>query len=181
MHAISPRRTSLVRRLAAAQQRGDAEEAQALTEELRLLHVELGARRVGTREEQTTYLMARVTRISLPELTAVGLDTNTWPPPANLPVPTEVETASPDTERRITDLFHAAGPLSGRREETERYTVEFRPEDNEHHRGVLQPWAFMDREAGIPVFYSDDREWAEYQADRANDRLADRRRGRKAS
>jgi hypothetical protein len=169
----------LVKRLFAAQYYDDPETAALITADLQALHVSLGYRRTGTREEQSTYLLARSTRTPLPELMAVGIDTNTWPAP---PVPEaapagdpEPPSASPDTVRRISRLFESVGRLSDRRRPPARYSAEFRPQDDQRHHGELLPWAICDTEIGLPISYHQEKDIAEYQADQASARYTERR------
>lgn len=171
-HSISAWRTQKVQELSAAQYNGDSETAARLVEELRRAHVLLGRREYGTREEQNTYLLARTTGTPLPELAAVGIDTNTWPAPPSSPSTFESQHASRATEDRITQILGAAGPLSDRQEPPDRYLVEYRPQDNKRYHGVAQPWAMLDRETGLPVTYFTEKEEAEWQADQASELFA---------
>ncbi|WP_155553599.1 hypothetical protein [Streptomyces sp. E1N211] len=170
-HSITAWRTCMIKGLEAARRHGDNELAERITDELRLMHVALGHRQAGTREEQNIYLMARSTRTPLPELAAVGIDTNEWPPPPTTPTAAHSENASPDTERRITSLFQAAGRLSDHQPARARYTTEHRPQDNQRHRGRLLAWAICDTATGLPVAYHAEKELAEYQADQAAELL----------
>ncbi len=155
-------------RLRAARRGGDSAAVQEILAELCAVHVDLGLRRVGTSEEQNTYLLARTTRTPLPELLAVGIDTNQWPaPPNSTPSAVEPTPASPDTERRIAGLFHAAGPLADRRATQQRYTAEYRPEDGQRHHGELLPWAIWNNHHGYAIAYHSDRDLTEYQAEQA--------------
>lgn len=178
MDSIAHWRERAVQRLSAARQNRNSDEMQALTDELRTVHIDLGLRRTGTREEQNTYLLARTTGTPLPELAAVGIDTNAWPPPLPLPAPAEPQHASPDTEQRITELFHAAGPLLDRNGEEPRYVVKYRPEDEQRYRGALLPWAIWDTVEKLAIAHHEDRELAEVQADRASHILKQRNRRR---
>lgn len=167
-HSITAWRTCMVKNLQTARQRRDTELAEGILRDLRAMHVALGHRQAGTREEQNAYLMARSTRTPLPELAAAGIDTNEWPPPPNTPIATHVENASPDTERRITSLFQAAGKLSDSQPARARYTTEHRPQDNQRHRGRLLAWAICDTTTGLPISYHPEKDLAEYQADQAS-------------
>ncbi|MEU6632936.1 hypothetical protein ABZ905_32320 [Streptomyces parvus] len=170
--AISVWRTRAIRGLAAARRAGHDSEAQHLLEELRELHVELGERNVGTRSEQTTYLLARGSRTPLPELLAVGVDTNLWPLPSSTsPSGTEPVPASPDTERRITDLFQASDPLDNRPPRGPRYVAEHRPQDNQRFHEQPLEWAIWDTRTNLPIAYHPDKELCEYQADLASVRF----------
>jgi hypothetical protein len=158
----------MVHALSAAQYNNDLATAEKLTGELRAMHVALGFRQAGTREEQNTYLMARSTRTPMPELAAVGINTNDWPAPPSSPTAVEPESASPDTEQRISDLFQSAGPLSDRWQPTARYKSEHRPQDNQRYRSKPLPWAICDTVTGLPVAYVPEQDLAEYQADQAS-------------
>lgn len=131
------------------------------------MHIALGERRIGTGQEQATYLLARSTRTALPELLTVGIDTNFWPAPPNSPVSAEPYPASPDTERQITDLFQSAGPLSDRHATEPRYEARYRPQDGQRYKGDPLPWAIWDTQEDLPVAYHGDQELSEYQADLA--------------
>ncbi|MEU5181181.1 hypothetical protein AB0G49_14125 [Streptomyces longwoodensis] len=176
--SITAWRTQMVRQLAAARERGDVQTAHAIERKLLIAHLEVGRREAGTRDEQNTYLLARLTRTPLPELKTVGIDTNTWPEPPKTPSVHGPQNASPDTERRIRDLFREAGPLSDRKPPAARYRVDYRPQDNERHHGELQAWAMIDTETNLPVAYFAEQDWAEYQADQASDRFAQASDGR---
>ncbi|AWI32662.1 hypothetical protein [Streptomyces tirandamycinicus] len=170
-------RTRMVRRLRAAQMDGLDGEAAQLAAELMGAHILLGERRLGTAEEQRAYLLARSTGTPLPELAAVGLDTNTWPaPPHSSPALAEPESASPATEERIMSLFRSAGPLGDRRLPGPRYEVRHRPEDGQRYKGRPLPWAIWDTREDLPVSYHCDQELAEYQAEQASERFARRSR-----
>ncbi|MFJ4342671.1 hypothetical protein [Streptomyces sp. NPDC088915] len=160
-------------RLKAARAVGDDTMAAKLGDELREAYLRLGNRSTGTPEEQNGYLLARYTRTPVPELCAVGIDTNAWPMPVRQEssgtLVSEAE-ASPETSKRITDLFTAAGPLRARfaRETRSHYSVEHRPEDQQVHQGTPLPWAIVDTATGVAIAYHPDQELAEYQADRAS-------------
>lgn len=160
-----------ISRLSAAQEAGDQAAAAELVATLRAAYDGLAERRVGTEEEQNSYLLARYTRTPVPELIAVGIDTNTWPMPVRPQQPgstaSEAE-ASPETSQRISDLFAAVGPLRAPSADKPRYTAEYRPEDQQKHRGVPLPWAIVDTLTGIAISYHSDPELTEYQADRAS-------------
>ncbi|MBG7704889.1 hypothetical protein HCJ76_44210 [Streptomyces sp. MC1] len=170
--SIAAWRTQKVQAYSAAHYNGDTETAARIAEELRLAHVALGHRETGTREEQNTYLLARASRMPLPELAAVGINSNDWPPPPAAPAPVQPQKASPATERHISSLFEAAGPLSDRQEPSARYRHAHRPEDNKRFQGRALEWALVDTETGLPVAYFEEEEDAEYQADQASDLYA---------
>ncbi|MEU3500205.1 hypothetical protein ABZ726_05345 [Streptomyces hundungensis] len=169
-----------INRLAAARAANDVRAADKLRAELRQMHWALGEREIGTAEEQATYLLARHTQTAVPELAAVGIDTNTWPRPANSPAvasrePDETE-VSPETERRISDLFAAAGPLRDRSSDSSpRFVARYRPQDGQLYQGRPLAWAIWDTAAGIAVAHHEDQELAEYQALRASEALAQQR------
>ncbi|MBV1940795.1 hypothetical protein KUF83_30130 [Streptomyces sp. BV286] len=147
---------------------------QDIVAKLRTVHIALGERRTGTSEEQRTYLLARATGTPLPELMAVGLDTNNWPaPPHSSPALAEPQPVSPDTAERIAHLFASVGALNDRPKP--RYVTEYRPEDGERYRGQPLPWAIWDTAEDIPVAYHSDKDLADYQAGKASDRLSRRR------
>lgn len=176
--SVTAWRTRMVQELSAAQYANDTETAGRIIAELCSVHVALGRRQAGTREEQNTYLMARNTHTPLPELAAVGINTNDWPVPPSTPTTVEPQTASPDTERRISSLFQSAGPLSDRKPPAARYRAEYRPQDDQRYHGVLRPWAICDTVTGLPVAYLEEKELAEYQAEQASDLFARRKRER---
>lgn len=178
-HSIAQYRTDMVNRLFAALYNDDHTTAERLRGDLQALHVSLGHRQAGTREEQNTYLLARSTHTPLAELRKVGIDTNQWPAP---PLPEAApagdpaeETASPDTERRISRLFRSVGPLSDRRRPPARYGTQFRPQDDQRYDGKLLPWAICDNETGLPVAYLPEQHVAEYQAEQASDKFTARK------
>lgn len=160
-----------ISRLSAAKAAGDETAVTELVETLRDAYEQLGQRRVGTDEEQNSYLLARYTRTPVAELVVVGIDTTTWPMPVRPtqaePVVEEAE-ASPETSRRISDLFAAAGPLRAAASNKSRYKAEHRPEDQQKHRGIPTPWAIVDTSTGIAISYHADQELTEYQAERAS-------------
>ncbi|MFC8640133.1 hypothetical protein ACFUC2_05155 [[Kitasatospora] papulosa] len=174
--SITAWRQRALLRLVDARRFGDQDTVRALLDELYDLHVALGERRVGTSEEQRTYLMARSTRTPLPELAAVGIDTNDWPvPPHSSPALADPVPASPDTEERISHLFAAAGPLADRRPPGPRYEARYRPEDGQRYRQHPLPWAIWDTREGIPIAYHGDKDLAEYQAGQASEKFSARR------
>lgn len=177
-HSISAWRSQKVQELSAAKYNGNAEAVDRLVEELRAVHVLLGHRQTGTREEQNTYLIARTTRTPMPELAAVGIDTNTWPEPPSSPTTFESQHASPATEDRLSRILAAVGPLSDRQQPPDRYRLEHRPQDNKRYHGKAQPWAIVDRETGLPVAYFTDREEGEWQAEQASELFASSRGSR---
>ncbi|MEU9925050.1 hypothetical protein AB0H51_27845 [Streptomyces griseoluteus] len=167
--SIAEWRNRKVRAYSAACYDGNKDAAARIAEELRQAHVALGHRETGTREEQNTYLLARASHLPLPELAAIGIDSNDWPPPPAAPAPIQPHNASPATERRISTLFEAAGPLSDRPTPPARYRHVHRPEDNKRFKGRALPWAILDTETGLPLAYFAEEEAAEYQADQASD------------
>ncbi|MFJ8301335.1 hypothetical protein ACIQ9R_36290 [Streptomyces sp. NPDC094447] len=176
--------SSTIRRLAVARTAGDLAAAEAILVELRTAYTRLGMREVGTDEEQNAYLLARHTQTPVGELQAVGINTNSWTlytrqETPEAPLVSETE-ASPETSRRISDLFAAAGPLRAPSEAraTAAYAVEFRPEDDQVHQGTPLPWAIVATDLDIAVAYHGDKELAEYQAERAN-AACDAKRGQK--
>jgi hypothetical protein len=176
--SITAWRHRKVQAYSTARYSGDMAAAARIAEELRLAHVALGHRETGTREEQNTYLLARSTNTPLPELAAVGINTNDWPEPPSTPTSARTEQASPDTERRISNLFRMAGRLSDREPLTDRYRVVHRPQDDQRDNGTLLPWAICDttlknsQGEPLPISYHEKRLLAEYQADQASDRYA---------
>jgi hypothetical protein len=157
-----------VSRLSAARAAGDNLKVDELVAALRSTHENLAERSIGTTEEQNGYLVARHTRTPVPQLAAVGIDTNNWPMPHQQAVAPSGDTeASPETSRRISDLFAAAGPLRDRSADKPRYVAEHRPQDGQIHRTVPLPWAIVDTSTGIAVAYQPDKDLAEYQAERA--------------
>ncbi|MET9528148.1 hypothetical protein [Streptomyces coeruleorubidus] len=168
---ITAWRSRAIFRLVEARRAGAQDTEQEIIAELRDVHVALGERRAGTSEEQRTYLLARSTRTPLPELEAVGIDTNAWPqPPHSSPALAEPLPASPDTQQRITSLFAAVGPLGDHRPPAPRYEARHRPQDGQRHKGEPLDWAVWDTELDMPVTYHPDKELAEYQADGASER-----------
>lgn len=177
--SVSAWRFHAIQRLMAARSSGHDTEAEKVAAELRDVHVALGERRVGTREEQSTYLLARSTRTPLPELVAVGINTNDWPlPPHVSPTLAEPLPVSPATEERITNLFRSAGPLGDRRPPGPRYEARYRPQDGQRFQGKPLPWAIWDTELDQAVSYHPDRDLAEYQAGQAAEQYAGRQRHR---
>ncbi|MFD9248352.1 hypothetical protein [Streptomyces bottropensis] len=173
---ITAWRSRALLRLADARRTRDHAAAKEIVAELLDVHVALGERRTGTSEEQRTYLLARSTRTPLPELAAMGIDTNEWPlPPHSSPALAEPLPASPATEERITSMFAAVGPLTDRRPPGPRWEARYRPQDRQVWRGEPLPWAVWDTELNQAVTYHPDKELAEYQADQASDILAKRR------
>ncbi|MGR3934127.1 hypothetical protein [Streptomyces sp. BRA346] len=173
---ITAWRSRAIHRLAEARRNGNQAKAKEIVAELMDVHVALGERRTGTSEEQRTYLLARSTRTPLPELADVGIDTNEWPlPPHSLPALAKPLPASPATEERISSMFAAAGPLTGRRPPGPRWEARYRPQDRQVWRGKPLPWAIWDTELNQAVTYHPDQELAEYQASQASDTLAKRR------
>ncbi|MGA5411533.1 hypothetical protein ACPCSC_30300 [Streptomyces lavendulocolor] len=169
---ITAWRSHAIQRLVEARRAGDPVTEQQTVAELLDMHVALGERRTGTSEEQRTYLLARSTRTPLPELAAVGIDTNEWPqPPHSSPALAEPLPASPDTEERITSIFNAAGPLTDWRPHVPRYEARYRPQDGQRFQGKPLPWAIWDTREGIAVSYHGDQELAEYQAEQASERV----------
>ncbi|KIF00907.1 hypothetical protein PL81_38440 [Streptomyces sp. RSD-27] len=152
------------------------EAEQQIVDELVSVHVALGQRQVGTREEQNTYLLARSTSTPVPELLEAGINTNSWPAPPHRPVVAEPRPASPDTERRITDLFQAAGTLVDTLPVGPRYQARFRPQDGHLFRNEPLPWALWDTHEDIAIAYHPDRDLCEYQAALASEAIAKRRR-----
>ncbi|MEU0857444.1 hypothetical protein ABZ352_18675 [Streptomyces griseofuscus] len=174
--SITAWRSRAILRLSEARRDGRDDDARQLTDELREVHVALGERRTGTTEEQRTYLLARSTRTPLPELAAVGIDTNRWPePPHSSPARSEPVPASPDTEQRLTRIFQSAGPLGDRRATRPRYEARYRPQDGHRFQGALLPWAIWDTDLDIPVAYHGDKDLAEYQAESASQRFREKR------
>ncbi|MFI9052496.1 hypothetical protein [Streptomyces sp. NPDC053427] len=175
--AITAWRSRTIEALETARRVGREDQVQQIAEELEAVHVALGERRTGTREEQTTYLLARRSRTPLPELLAAGLNTNEWPLPASAspnggdPLP-----ASPDTERRLTGLFEDAGTLAHRPRPTPRYEARYRPQDGQRFKNQELPWALWDTQEDIPIAYHGDKDLCEYQADNATTRYERRRR-----
>ncbi|MGW7089985.1 hypothetical protein ACWGH2_41750 [Streptomyces sp. NPDC054871] len=166
--AITAWRTRTIETLQVAQRQGRKDRVQQLVEELEAVHVALGERRTGTREEQSTYLLARRSRTPLPELLSVGIDTNEWPsPPAATPNAGELLPASPDTERRLSGLFENAGPLPRHPRPAPRYEARYRPQDGQRYKNRELPWALWDTALDIPVAYLEDKDLSEYQADNA--------------
>jgi hypothetical protein len=176
--SISAWRSQKVQELSAAQYNGNAEAVARLIDELRAVHVLLAHRETGTREEQNTYLLARATGTPMPELAAVGIDTNSWPAPPSSPTTFQSQHASPATEDRISRILGAAGPLSDRQPPPDRYRVEHRPQDNKRYHGIAQPWAMVDRQTGLPVAYFAEREEGEWQAEQASELFASSRGSR---
>ncbi|MFB6505585.1 hypothetical protein ACFC07_22160 [Streptomyces sp. NPDC056099] len=175
--SVTAWRSRTIDALEAARRDGREDEAQQIVEELEAVHVALGERRTGTREEQTTYLLARRSRTALPELLAAGLDTNEWPPPPSAsPVGGDPLPASPDTERRLSGLFEDAGTLPHHPRPEPRYQVRYRPQDRQRYRNHELPWALWDTVEDIPVAYHGDKELCEYQADNATAAIERRRR-----
>jgi hypothetical protein len=173
---ITAWRTRAISRLAEARRAGDSSRAQDIAAELEAMHVALGERRVGTTEEQRIYLLARTTNTPLPELSAVGINTNNWPtPPGNCPVLANPLPASRETQERITDLFASAGPLTDRRAPVDRYEARYRPQDGQMYQGQALDWAIWDVQEGVAVAYLPDKDLAEYQAGQASTRVAARR------
>jgi hypothetical protein len=162
--------------LETARRAANVEQVERLMADLIAVHVDLGERRVGTREEQTTYIMARSTNTPLPLLLAHGIDTNTWPPLRHLPVPAAPQQASPATERRIKDLFQAAGVCANRRPRAPRYVARYRPEDEQVFKGTPLPWALWDTHEDQAIAYHPDKDLCEYQADVASEVYENRRR-----
>jgi hypothetical protein len=174
--SITPWRENALLRLVEARRARDKQAEQAILNELVEVHVLLGERRVGTSEEQRTYLLARSTGTPLPELKEVGIDTNNWPaPPRSSPARTEPVSVSPDTEARISRLFAEAGPLGDRRPPPPRYEARYRPQDGQRYQGEPLPWAIWDTREDIAVAYHVDKDLAEYQAGQACERLTERR------
>ncbi|WP_433860118.1 hypothetical protein [Streptomyces kronopolitis] len=166
--SVTAWRSQTIEALEAARRVGREEQACQLAEELKAVHVALGERRTGTRQEQTTYLLARRSRTPLPELLAAGLNTNEWPFPASAsPNSGDPLPASPDTERRLTGLFEDAGRLPPHPRPTPRYVARYRPQDRQRHKGQELPWALWDTQEDIPIAYHGDMELCEYQADNA--------------
>ncbi|MFD4933452.1 hypothetical protein [Streptomyces virginiae] len=170
--SITSWRSSALEHLTAARARGDQRLAEQIINDLITVHTALGERRTGTRAEQNAYLMARGTRTPVPELLNVGIDTNAWPTPPASPAVAEPRSASPATERRITDLFQSAGPLADRSAAGARYEARYRPQDGQVFRGEPLPWAIWDTHENMPVSYHSDKELSEYQAATASDRYA---------
>jgi hypothetical protein len=175
--SITAWRSRTIGALKSAQRGGREGEAQQITDELEAVHLALGERRTGTREEQQTYLLARRSRTPLPELLAAGLNTNEWPPPpAASPVGGDPVPASPATERRLSGLFEDAGVLARQLRAQPRYQARYRPEDGERYRNRELSWALWDTLEEIPLAYHEDRELCEYQADKASAAYERRRR-----
>ncbi|MER5482617.1 hypothetical protein ABT024_05285 [Streptomyces sp. NPDC002812] len=173
-YPISEWRSSVIDDLLRAREAGDTHKQDQLVEELRNMHIALGTRTTGSTEEQNTYHLARSAGISLPELAAVGIDTNLWPWSGQGLELIEPGQASPETERRIADLFESVGSLKSYRTMS-RYTAQHRPQDGQLYRGRPLTWAIWDNEQNLPIAYHGDRELAEYQADLATRLLEERR------
>ncbi|MFD7764100.1 hypothetical protein [Streptomyces microflavus] len=171
--AISARRSNTISEIRTARQAGRHHVVKRLEDELREMHVALGERRAGTKSEQTTYLLARSSSTSLPELLAVGIDSNLWPPPPSTSSRPAPLPASPDTERRITDLFAATGQLPDRLPRNSRYVARHRPQDGQRYHEKPLNWAIWDTETNQPVAWHADKELAEYQADLASERFGE--------
>lgn len=171
--SIAAWRQRALLRLVEAQRTGAPAAAQEIVDDLVNVHLALGERRTGTSEEQRTYLLARSTRTPLPELAAVGIDTNDWPPPPrSSPALAEPTPASPGTEERIKHFFASAGPLADRRPPPARYEVRFLPEDGQRYREHPLPWAIWDTQEGQALAYHGDKDLAEYQAGQASEKAA---------
>ncbi|RSS95071.1 hypothetical protein EF903_05370 [Streptomyces sp. WAC05292] len=172
---ITAWRSRTLASLRLAREYGQAEAEQQITDELIAVHAALGERRVGTREEQTTYLLARSTGTPVPELQEVGIDTNTWPTPAHVPAVAEPRRPAADIEQRITNLFELAGPAVGL-PVGPRYEARYRPQDGQLFKGAPLPWAIWDTREQFPVAYHGDQELAEYQAAIASEAYDTRKR-----
>ncbi|MEU7228964.1 hypothetical protein [Streptomyces chrestomyceticus] len=174
--SISAWRERALRRLLSVRRAGRVTDEAEILSELRDVHVALGERRVGTVEEQRAYLLARSTDTPLPELLAVGIDTNDWPvPPHSSPARPDSVPTSPGTEQRITNLFESAGPLGDPQPRGPRYETRYRPQDRQRYKQVPLDWAIWDTETNIAIAYHQDKELAEYQADNASARYAEQR------
>ncbi|MFJ5142948.1 hypothetical protein [Streptomyces sp. NPDC088707] len=174
--SITAWRNRAVFRLEEARRVGDVSRLQSILVELEQVHVALGERRVGTVEEQQVYRLARSTSTPVPELSAVGVNSNHWPlPQGNSPAVAEPELASQETQARISDLFASAGPLSDRRQPPDRYEARHRAQDGQMHQGRPLPWAIWDVREDVAVAYLPDKELAQYQAGLASDRVAAKR------
>ncbi|MFF0754437.1 hypothetical protein [Streptomyces sp. NPDC004267] len=169
-------RTRAISRLEEARRAGDAPRVKSIITELEEVHVALGKRLLGTVEEQQAYRLARSTNSPVPELKAVGIDSNLWPlPPGSCGTVVEPKPASPEAQERISGLFAAAGPLADRRPAPDRYEARHRPQDGQMHQGKPLPWAIWDVREDVAVAYLPDKELAQYQASQASDRLAAKR------
>lgn len=169
--SITAWRSHAIERLVEARRTCNQAAERAIVAELVNVHVALGERRTGTTEEQHTYLLARSTRTPLPELAAVGIDTNEWPPPPrSCPASAEPLPASPDTVERLTSIFDAAGTLTDWRPPTPRYEARYRPQDDQRYQGTLLPWAIWDTRENFAVAYHEKQDLAEYQAGQASRR-----------
>ncbi|WP_330335683.1 hypothetical protein OHS33_38540 (plasmid) [Streptomyces sp. NBC_00536] len=173
---IAAWRSSTLCQLRLARGEGSTEAEQRILDELVSVHVALGQRLVGTREEQNTYLMARSTSTPVPELLEAGIDTNGWPAPPHRPAVAEPRPASPATEQRITDLFQAAGTLVDTLPVGPRYQTRFRPEDGHRFHNEPLHWALWDTHEDIPIAYHPDRDLCDYQAAMASEAFANRRK-----
>ncbi|MFB8025909.1 MULTISPECIES: hypothetical protein [unclassified Streptomyces] len=171
---ITAWRSRALDRLASANATGHHDEAEVIAEELRTAHIALGQRRIGTVEEQRTYLLARNTRTPLPDLLAAGLDTNDWPPPPNSPTPVSPQATSPATEERISSMFRSTGALED--PSPPRYVSRYRPEDGQRYRDHLLPWAIWDTHLNIAVGWHGDQDLTDYQAGKISDTYAARGR-----
>ncbi|WP_404949111.1 hypothetical protein HFP70_35600 [Streptomyces sp. ARC14] len=174
---ISTWRTSALERLTQHRRAGQQQSADAILAELREVHIALGERRTGTVEEQRTYLLARSTSTPLPELYAAGVNTNAWPvPPRSSPARPDSAPLSPAAEERITNLFESAGPIGDPAPRDNRYQARHRPQDGQVFQQRPLHWAVWDTDLDIAIAYLPVQELAEYQADNASSRYANRHR-----
>lgn len=163
--SFSTRNASLIARVQAARDAGDARAERAALEELLEAYIRLGNREAGTVDEQNAYIVGR--RLgALPEaLTELGVTA------ADLPIasprrPSPPPEPSPTHDSVAERFAHIGGPDDD--EPPARFVVEHRPQDDKRYKGRLCPWAIVDTTDQLPVGWYHDRDFAELTADAVN-------------